>query len=234
MMYVNPFPCSNLTRKQIKPYHVKDALHMMGMQANQTKTPLLARLNAALGGDAEVEIPPSPGVREHPQHSELYAPLIYHLSLVEPDTTDVQDVLLPSDDEDTANIRARADGMSDLAREVAQEAHDEKLDQRHEAYLWRLMRGEDSETGSELGDDESMEYSEEDKKDEDETMAEDEDEEDGDEDGREDEEMRLRLVHGARGGPNPLRLVAPGGEVKSQAFILDSDEDEKGSATMSE
>ncbi|KIM20527.1 hypothetical protein M408DRAFT_130706 [Serendipita vermifera MAFF 305830] len=66
------------------------------------------------------------------------------------------------------------------------------------------------------------------------TMEEDEEEDDIVKDTREDAEVRSRLVHGIASGPNPLRLVAQGGEVKSQPFILNSESDEKDDMTMSE
>lgn len=235
----------------IKPYHVTDALHLMGMQKYQSKGPLLARLNTALGLEDDGEDAQEQGAPQFawmpgpPLHSDLYAPLVSHPSLNEADIVDVQDVLLLSDDEDMANVRERTEGMAELALEVAQEAADEKLDQRHEAYLWRLMNGEkrsgESEEkagatdGSDLGDNESMDEESSGGEDEgDHTMEEDEDEDDIVKDTREDAEVRSRLVHGIASGPNPLRLVAQGGEVKSQPFILNSESDEKDDMTMSE
>lgn len=156
-------------------------------------------------------------------------PMVYHPSLLEPDLIDIQDVLLASEDEDLADVKAKAEGMAELAREVAQEDNDERWDRRHEEYLWRLMgengkEGDDTKVDSELmGEDESMEDSSTDEEEEDGTMG--ENTEDGM--GHNEEAVRWGLVQGPSRGFNSLRMVPAGGDVKSQPFILDSDDDEK-------
>jgi archaellum component FlaD/FlaE len=155
--------------------------------------------------------------------------LVYHPSLLEPDLVDIRDVLLASEDENLADATAKAEGMAELAREVAQNDMDERWDRRHEEYLWRLMgeggkEAEDRKVDPEVADDEeSMEDSTTGEDEDDKTMTGDSE----DDMGRDEEEVRWDILRGPSRGFNSLRLVAVGGDVKSQPFILDSDDDEK-------
>ena len=157
-------------------------------------------------------------------------PMVYHPSLLEPDLIDIQDVLLASDDEDLADAKQKAERMAELAREVAQEDNDERWDRRHEEHLWRLMgesgnKSDDRKVhGEPMDEDESMENSSTNEEEDDETMGENSEDEMG---RNEEEEVRWSLAQGPSKGFNSLRMVPAGGEVKSQPFILDSDDDEK-------
>jgi len=236
---------------QIKPRHVINALHFMGMGAHQSRNAILARHHSRIEGElppvaAHLPAPPEPlpfpwsTSSGPPQHHEAFAPMVYHpCLLLEPDVADVQDVLLPSDDDEDelADARERAEGMADLAREVAEDEIDELLDQRHEEYLWRLMGvGMRAEKGRKTRSGAGVEEEEESMGDrsEDDSKSTVESEEGMDEDEDKEEEVRLGLLQGTSRAFNSLRLVAAGGNVKSQPFILDSDDDAAEKGTMSD
>ncbi|KAG8852015.1 hypothetical protein FRB91_007110 [Serendipita sp. 411] len=182
----------------IKSYHVINALNLLGFGRYKSRKWFLERIgssdNTAASTSDDYAGPGEEGDMDH--RDNVYPPIVYHETLLEPlDTLVEGDVIMPVDEEAEKQIQ-----MAELAANYALESIDALNDKRHERMLWKRMGiSPDKWAAKADGGIDLLDY-----QDEDGTVE----------------------VHGDASNSKSLRLRPADENTKSQPFIFDSDEEE--------
>lgn len=193
---------------QVKSLHISEALTLMGLSRLQDKSSVLREREAQLEADLTnpQDLAADPEDESATVHNAIYPPLIAHdVLLDEPDLVMEEDVVIDEYEEEDH----RAAAIAELTEDLREEEVDQRMDERHERALWKLMGLGDGRTGIPGQEDE------------DESMAEESQEESTDKDSDYDDDLVDRRQY-----HNSLRLRPIGrGGVKSQPFIFSEDEE---------